>query len=99
MIIARSSFACAVYPNFSQIFVVGGQVNSNEATKSCERYLIKEEIWKCLPEIHEAKINMGLCFFNHGSTIYCFGGAGKSLDNITQNTKTIEKLSKGQNSW
>ena len=40
MWIARSSFGLAVYPNFSQIFIAGGKINENEATKHCERYIV-----------------------------------------------------------
>jgi hypothetical protein len=97
MFTARSMFGCAVYPNYSQIFIVGGSVNE-EATKACERYIIKEDIWKRLPELREAKINIGLCFFNNGSTLYCFGGSTRQL-NLTSPTKSIERLSKGQNNW
>jgi len=80
----------AVYPNFSQIFVAGGQTNDGVATRHCERYILKDEKWKRLPELKEAKAKPGLCFFNNGSTIYCFGG---------DNSQNIERLSKGQNSW
>ena len=40
MWIARSAFGLAVYPNFSQIFIAGGKINENEATKHCERYIV-----------------------------------------------------------
>lgn len=40
MFTGRASFGCAVYPNFSQIFIAGGSVSENEATKSCERYIV-----------------------------------------------------------
>ena len=96
--VARSNFGCCVYPNFSQIFIAGGSVNENESTKSCERYIVKENVWKKLPELREAKINAGLCFFNQGSTLYCFGGATKTLGIINQ-CSSIERLSKGQNTW
>jgi N-acetylneuraminic acid mutarotase len=83
-----------VYPNFTQIFVAGGSTSENEATKACERYIVKDDQWKRLPELKEAKINIGLCFFNNGSTLYCFGGATKSMGILNQ-TKSIERLSKG----
>ena len=91
----RASFGIAVYPNFSQIFVAGGQINAYEATKHCERYIVKEEKWKRLPELKEAKVAPSLCFFNNGSTIYCFGGAQKSMNNQLLPLSTIERLSKG----
>ena len=77
MFTARSNFGCAVYPNFSQIFIAGGSVSDTEATRACERYIVKDDQWKRLPEIREAKTNIGLCFFNNGGTLYCFGGAVK----------------------
>ena len=40
MWIARSAFGLAVYPNFSQVFIAGGKINENEATKHCERYIV-----------------------------------------------------------
>lgn len=43
MFLARSNFGSAVYPNFSQIFIAGGSVSENEATKSCERYIVKDD--------------------------------------------------------
>lgn len=33
MLIARAAFGCAVYPNYSQIFVAGGSTSETEATK------------------------------------------------------------------
>lgn len=33
MLISRAAFGCVVYPNFTQIFVCGGSINENEATK------------------------------------------------------------------
>lgn len=74
MWIARSSFGLAVYPNFSQIFIAGGKINENEATKHCERYIVAQNVWKRLPELREPKFNTTLCFFNNGSTLYCLGG-------------------------
>jgi N-acetylneuraminic acid mutarotase len=71
---ARAAFGCAVYPNFSQIFIAGGKINQNEATKHCERYIVAQNTWKRLPELREAKFSTSLCFFNNGSTLYCFGG-------------------------
>ena len=38
----RASFGVAVYPNYSQIFIVGGKINDREATKHCERYIISQ---------------------------------------------------------
>ena len=49
-------------------------MGKEEATKSCERYIIKDNQWKRLPELKEAKFNASLCFFSNGSTLYCFGG-------------------------
>jgi hypothetical protein len=43
MFTARSNFGCAVYPNFSQIFIAGGSINEHEATKACERYIVKDD--------------------------------------------------------
>lgn len=74
---ARSHFGCAVYPNFTQIFVAGGSTSDDLCTKYCERYIVKDDQWKRLPELKEAKMNIGLCFFNNGSTLFCFGGAIK----------------------
>ena len=74
MWIARSAFGLAVYPNFSQIFIAGGKINENEATKHCERYIVAQNVWKRLPELREPKFNTSLCFFNNGGTLYCFGG-------------------------
>ena len=94
MFLARSNVGCAVYPNFPQIFVAGGSISENEATKACERYIVKDDAWKRLPELRESKINVGLCFFNNGGTLYCFGGATKSMGNINL-SRAIERLSKG----
>ena len=96
---ARSAFGVAIYPNFSQIFVAGGSTNQSEATKHCERYIVDQNIWKRLPELKEAKFSVSLCFFNNGSTLYCFGGLQKTGPNQFMPTSTIERLSKGQNSW
>ena len=74
MWIARSAFGLAVYPNFTQIFIAGGKINGNEATKHCERYIVAQNVWKRLPELREPKFNTTLCFFNNGGTLYCFGG-------------------------
>ena len=98
MFTARSNFGCAVYPNFSQIFIAGGSINEHEATKACERYIVKDDQWKRLPELREAKINISLCFFNNGGTLYCFGGATKHAGQIHL-SRSIERLSKGQNNW
>ena len=43
MFAARSNFGTAVYPNYSQIFIIGGSVSENEATKHCERYIVKDD--------------------------------------------------------
>jgi hypothetical protein len=56
-------------------------------------------LWKRLPELREPKFSVSLCFFNNGSTLYCFGGLVKSGPNIYSPVTTIERLSKGQNSW
>ena len=53
MHIARAAFGVALYPNFSQIFVAGGQISMNESTKHCERYIVDQNIWKRLPELRE----------------------------------------------
>ena len=98
MFTARSNFGCAVYPNFSQIFIAGGAINATEATKQCERYIVKDDQWKRLPELREAKIGVGLCFFNNGGTLYAFSGAFKKEGSVTL-TRSIERLSKGQNNW
>lgn len=99
MFVARASFGCAVYPNFTQIFIAGGSISENEATKSCERYIIENDQWKRLPELREAKFNCSLCFFNNGSTLYCFGGVKKTGANQMDALSSIERLSKGQNCW
>jgi len=99
MTMARAAFACAVYPNQSQIFVCGGSINANESTKQCERYIVKDDNWKRLPDLNEAKFSSGLCFFNNGSTLYCFGGLMKSGQNQYLPTDKVEVLSKGQNNW
>lgn len=39
---SRAAFGIAVYPNFSQIFVAGGSISRNEATKHCERYIVDQ---------------------------------------------------------
>jgi hypothetical protein len=39
-------------------------------------------------------MNAGLCFFNNGSTLYCFGGATKNVGQINI-SRSIERLSKG----
>lgn len=98
MLIARSAFGCIVYPNNTQIFVCGGSVNEQEATKQCERYIIDQNAWKRLPDLNEPKFSMGLCFFNNGSTLYSFGGLLKNGNSFTP-TSVIESLSKGQNNW
>lgn len=56
-------------------------------------------MWKRLPELKEAKFSVSLCFFNNGSTLYCFGGLQKTSDAQMVPVSTIERLSKGQNSW
>ena len=91
----RAAFGVAVYPNFSQIFVAGGSIDQNEATRNCERYIIEQNIWKRLPELREAKFSVSLCFFNNGSTLFCFGGLLKSGPNQFTPTNMIERLSKG----
>lgn len=92
---SRASFGISVYPNFSQIFVAGGSINKNEATKHCERYIVEQNLWKRLPELKEPKFSPSLCFFNNGSTLYCFGGVQKTGSNSFLPINTIERLSKG----
>ena len=99
MWIARASFGVAVYPNYSQIFIVGGKINDSEATKHCERYIVAANQWKRLPEMKEAKISVSLCFFNNGGTLYAFGGMTQTGTSQLQPTRSIERLSKGQNQW
>eukprot|EP00347_Sterkiella_histriomuscorum_P016679 403352271 len=99
MTLGRAAFGCAVYPNQTQIFVCGGSINSREATKQCERYIVKDDAWKRLPDLNEPKFSNGLCFFNNGSTLYSFGGLLKSGDQQFVSTDRIESLSKGQNTW
>jgi len=99
MWINRAAFGCAVYPNFSQIFIAGGKTNANEATKQCERYIVANNQWKRLPELREAKFSVSLCFFNNGSTLYCFGGLYQTASNQLMPSQRIERLSKGQNNW
>ena len=89
----------AVYPNFGQIFVAGGSISETEATKHCERYIVEQNIWKRLPELREHKFSVSLCFFNNGSTLYCFGGLTKSGRDQFEPSASIERLSKGQNQW
>jgi hypothetical protein len=97
MFTSRASFGCAVYPNFSQIFIAGGSISEHEATRSCERYIVAQDQWKRLPELREAKFNVSLCFFNNGGTLYCFGGMQKNTQMRNQYTASnkIERLSKG----
>lgn len=99
MWIARASFGMAVYPNHSQIFIVGGKISDSEATKHCERYIIATNQWKRLPELKEAKISVSLCFFNNGGTLYAFGGMTQNGQGLLTPTASIERLSKGQNQW
>jgi len=75
---SRAAFGCAVYPNFSQIFIAGGSTGPDEATRHCERYIVSTNQWKRLPELREAKFSTSLCFFNNGGTLYCFGGLLKT---------------------
>ena len=49
--------------------------------------------------MREPKINASLCFFNNGSTLYCFGGVKKCGMHQMEALTSIERLSKGQNSW
>ena len=77
---------------------MGGSISEDEATRQCERYVVKDDQWKRLPELREAKINVALCFFDQGKTLYCFGGATKSQGAV-QMSKSIERLVKGQNTW
>ena len=91
----RSSFGCAVYPNFSQIFIAGGSISSNDATKHCERYIVAQDTWKRLPELKEPKFSATLCFFANGGTLYCFGGLSKAGPGQFQPLSSIERLSKG----
>ena len=95
----RSAFGVAMYPSFKQIFVVGGSIGENDVTKTCERYIIEDDIWKRLPELNEPKGSASVCFFNKGSSIYCFGGIIKNSEGILQATDSIERLSKGENYW
>ena len=53
----------------------------NEATRHCERFIVDQNLWKRLPELKEAKFSASLCFFNNGSTLFCFGGLVKSGQN------------------
>lgn len=99
MFTARASFGCAIYPNFTQIFIAGGSISENEATKSCERYIIENNQWKRLPEMREAKTNVSLCFFNNGSTLYAFGGVKKTGPHQMETLNSIERLSKGVSNW
>lgn len=99
MHVSRASFGCAVYPNFTQIFVAGGTISDSEATRSCERYIVENDMWKRLPELREPKFNCSLCFFNNGSTLYCFGGLRKKGRQAIDALNSIERLSKGQNQW
>jgi hypothetical protein len=95
MLLSRAAFGSVVYPNYSQIFVCGGSINENEATKQCERYIIEQNVWKRLPDLNEPKFSQGLCFFNNGSTLYSFGGLLKTSQMQYQPTEKIESLSKG----
>lgn len=70
-----------------------------KATKQCERYIVAQNAWKRLPDLNEEKFSMSLCFFNNGSTLFCFGGLLKAGYNMYKPTATIERLSKGQNHW
>ena len=99
MWISRAAFGVAVYPNFTQIFIAGGRLNSTEATKHCERYIVSQNVWKRLPELREAKFSTSLCFFNNGGTLYCFGGLVQDGPDQLVPTASIERLSKGQNNW
>lgn len=96
---ARSAFGIAVYPNYQQIFIVGGSTDESNCTKHCERYIVNQNIWKRLPELKEPKFQASLCFFNNGGTLYCFGGLKKLGPSQFEACKSIERLSKGQNHW
>lgn len=96
---ARSGFGLAVYPNHSQIFIAGGKIDENQATRHCERYIVASDTWKRLPELREAKFSTSLCFFNNGGTLYCFGGLTQQGNSQLQPSSSIERLSKGQNNW
>jgi len=51
----RAGFGCAVYPNFSQIFIAGGSINKESTTKQCERYIVASNTWKRLPELRQSR--------------------------------------------
>ena len=99
MWISRAAFGVAVYPNHTQIFIAGGRINNQEATRHCERYIVAQNVWKRLPELREPKFSTSLCFFNNGGTLYCFGGLTQTVENQLTPTASIERLSKGQNNW
>jgi len=95
----RSGFGCAVYPNHSQIFVAGGSTSREATSRHCERYIVATNTWKRLPELRQSRFQTSLCFFNNGSTLFTFGGMEKSSSHSFDPLDSIERLSKGQNTW
>lgn len=95
----RSGFGCAVYPNYSQIFIAGGSTNKENTTRHCERYIVATNTWKRLPELRQSRFQTSMCFFNNGGTLFCFGGMEKKDTHSFAAIDSIERLSKGQNTW
>jgi len=52
---ARAGFGCAIYPNYSQIFIAGGSTSRETTTKHCERYIVATDTWKRLPELRQSR--------------------------------------------
>ena len=96
---ARAGFGCAIYPNYSQIFIAGGSTSKETTTKHCERYIVATDTWKRLPELRQSRFQTSMCFFNNGGTLFCFGGLERKDANMFDAIDSIERLSKGQNTW
>ena len=78
MLLSRSSHGCTVNLHKNEIYVAGGYFSGN-LTRSCEVYSIKDNVWRELQALNEAKCSVTLCTLN-GRYLYCFGGLAKKLD-------------------
>ena len=76
MALSRSSHGCTINVHRNEIYVAGGY-HEGELTRSVEAYSIKDNAWKTLPQLNEAKCSVSLCALQ-GRYLYCFGGLTKS---------------------
>lgn len=75
MAVSRSSHGCTINVHKNEIYVAGGYHNG-DLTRTCEAYSLKDQRWRNLPPMNEAKCSVTLCTLN-GRYLYCFGGLSK----------------------